>query len=118
MGTFLLFRRTALETIGSPKRPFDESFPIFFNEVDLLYRLDNAGWKCLYTPVARIKHYGGESTKQVRKNMIWESHRSLIHYFRKHHGTGFGAVGLPFLTVAIYLAAFVRAKGYHVGFKA
>ncbi len=118
MGTFLLFRREALETIGPVTAPFDESFPIFFNEVDLLYRLKVAGWDCLYTPNAQIKHHGGESTKQVRSSMIWESHRSLARYLKKHQGTGLSVVGLPFLTFIIYLAAFVRAKGYHAGFRA
>ncbi|CAN5376232.1 N/A [soil metagenome] len=118
MGTFLLFRREALAAIGDPKQPFDESFPIFFNEVDLLYRLSQAGWHCLYAPDVHILHYGGESTRQVRKSMIWESHRSLVHYLRKHYGTGLAGVGLPFLSAVIYTAAFIRAKGYHVGFKA
>jgi len=117
MGTFLMFRRAALAAIGDPAKPFDEEFPIFFNEVDLLYRLKKAGWDCLYTPNASIKHYGGESTKQVRKSMIWESHRSLVHYFRKHRGTGLGRVGLPFLAAGIYAAAFVRARGFHAGFR-
>lgn len=117
MGTFLLFRREALETIGDPRHPFDEGFPIFFNEVDLLYRLYRAGWGCLYTPSAQILHHGGESTKQVRKNMIWESHRSLVRYMRKHHGTGLGRVGLPLLAAPIYAAAFIRARGYHAGFR-
>ena len=49
MGTFLLFRRRALEAIGDPRKPFDEGFPIFFNEVDLLYRMNKSGWPCLYT---------------------------------------------------------------------
>jgi len=117
MGTFLLFRRAALAAIGDPKHPFDEGFPIFFNEVDLLYRLDRAGWPCLYTPRAQVLHHGGESTKQVRKSMIWESHRSLARYLRKHHGTGLAGVGLPFLTAALYAAAFVRARGYDAGFR-
>jgi len=117
MGTFLLFRRQALSTIGDPKHPFDEGFPIFFNEVDLLYRLYKAGWYCLYTPDAQILHHGGESTKQVRKSMIWESHRSLVRYMRKHHGTGLRGVGLPFLAAIVYLAAFVRARGYDAGFR-
>ncbi|MEZ0325544.1 MAG: glycosyltransferase family 2 protein, partial [Fimbriimonas sp.] len=69
MGTFLLFRREALADVGDPKKPFDESFPIFFNEVDLLYRLKMKGWGCLYTPKAKILHHGGESTKLVRKSM-------------------------------------------------
>ncbi|MFZ4506232.1 MAG: glycosyltransferase family 2 protein [Fimbriimonas sp.] len=117
MGTFLLFRRAALESVGDAKAPFDEGFPIFFNEVDLLFRLNRAGWPCLYTPDASILHYGGESTKQVRKSMIWESHRSLIRYLRKHHSRDFGAVALPFLSLLIVAAAFFRARGYHAGFR-
>jgi len=83
MGTFLLFRRSALESVGSAGAPFDEKFPIFFNEVDLLYRLKKNGWNCLYTPKAKI-----------------------------------GVVGLPFVSVLIFAAAFVRAKGYDAGFRA
>lgn len=117
MGTFLLFRRTALEAVGDAKRPMDPAFPIFFNEVDLLYRLNLAGWPCYYTPDAQVKHYGGESTKQVRKSMIWESHRSLVRYLRKHSGTGIQKVGLPFLFAVIYVAAFIRARGFDAGFR-
>lgn len=115
MGTFLLFRREALP---NPRAPFDEGFPIFFNEVDLLYRMKSAGWDCLYTPAARILHHGGESTRQVKKSMIWESHRSLVRYLRKHGGTGVRRLGLPLVAAAIYVAAFVRARGYHAGFRA
>jgi GT2 family glycosyltransferase len=118
MGTFLLFRRQALADIGSAQSPFDEEFPIFFNEVDLLYRLRQAGWNCLYTPKAQIRHHGGESTKQVRKSMIWESHKSLNRYLWKHHGTGLGMIALPFVSFLIFAAAFVRAKGYDAGFRA
>lgn len=116
MGTFLLLRREALETVGDPRRPFDESFPIFFNEVDLLLRLRKAGWKCIYTPAAAILHHGGESTKLVRKSMIWESHRSLVRFLRKHQGTGLRGLRLWFLAPIIYAAAFIRAKGYYGGF--
>jgi len=118
MGTFLLFRRQALESVGSAMAPFDETFPIFFNEVDLLYRLKKAGWECRYSPKAQILHHGGESTKQVRKSMIWESHRSLARYLWKHGGKGLRVVGLPFVSVLIFAAAFVRAKGYDAGFRA
>jgi GT2 family glycosyltransferase len=118
MGTFLLFRREALAAVGDPKKPFDESFPIFFNEVDLLYRLQQAGWPTLYSPDVRIKHYGGESTKQVRKSMIWESHKSLLRFFRKHSRSPLSRLGLPLLTGIVYLGALIRARGYHAGFGA
>ena len=114
MGTFLLFRREALASAGSEKAPFDEQFPIFFNEVDLLYRLNKKGWPCLYAPSVRILHHGGESTRQVRKSMIWESHRSLGRFLAKHNLRGGGLVGRLVLSAT----AWVRARGYHAGFRA
>ncbi|HVL38398.1 MAG TPA: glycosyltransferase family 2 protein [Fimbriimonadaceae bacterium] len=118
MGTFLLFRRSALEAVGDPRSPFDESFPIFFNEVDLLYRMAQAGWPAMYSPAVVIRHRGGESTKQVRKSMIWESHRSLGRFFRKHYRTPLNAPLLWLLQFGLSLAAWVRAKGYDAGFRA
>lgn len=117
MGTFLLFRREALEAVGDPKKPFDETFPIFFNEVDLLYRMKMAGWPCWYSPQVKVLHHGGEGTKQVRKKMIWESHRSLVRFLRKHYGTAWNAPGLALVTALVYGAAFVRARGFDAGFR-
>ncbi|CAN5653206.1 glycosyltransferase family 2 protein [soil metagenome] len=117
MGTFLLFRRSALRDLGDDRRPFDEGFPIFFNEVDLLYRLAKAGWPAMYTPAAQIRHHGGESTRQVRPAMIWESHRSLLRYLRKHGGTFYRTFGFLLFTPLVLAAAFVRARGYHAGFR-
>ena len=116
MGTFLLFRRIALEGIGDVRRPFDESFPIFFNEVDLLFRLQAAGWNCVYTPDARLLHHGGESTKQTRKSMIWESHRSLVRFLHKHCRTAWNWPAIWIVSGVIMLAAWLRARGYHAGF--
>lgn len=110
MGTFNLFRRSALE---NPERPFDEQFPIFFNEVDLLYRLLKRGWPAWYSPSVRILHHGGESTKQAKKSMVWESHRSLIRYLRKHQPSSL----LPVWAIIVYTLAFLRARGYHEGFR-
>jgi N-acetylglucosaminyl-diphospho-decaprenol L-rhamnosyltransferase len=116
MGTFLLFRRKALAAVGDPRKPFDEHFPIFFNEVDLLCRLNKAGRPCLYSPEVVVRHFGGESTKQVRPAMIWESHRSLVRFLRKHYGRLWNAPGLWLLAATLYATAFVRARGYHAGF--
>ena len=117
MGTFLLFRREALQAVGDARAPFDESFPIFFNEVDLLYRMHRAGWDCLYSPGVHVLHHGGASTRQVRKSMIWESHRSLSRYMRKHYRTPMNALGLALLSGLLDVAAFVRARGWDAGFR-
>lgn len=113
MGTFLLFRGSILRDITGP---FDEQFPIFFNEVDLLKQVQDKGWRCWYEASLSIKHYGGESTKQVKKSMVWESHRSLIRYFSKNL-RGMARISLPFLSLAIWLGALVRARGFHEGFR-
>jgi GT2 family glycosyltransferase len=116
MGTFLLFRRAALEAVGDPRAPFDERFPIFFNDVDLLKRLADAGWPCWYCAAGHVVHHHGASTSQAKKAMTWESHKSLVRYFGKHLSYP-ARVLLPLIAVASYAAAFVRAKGYHVGFR-
>ncbi len=114
MGTFLLFKREALESLSLPE--FDEQFPIFFNEVDLLYRLHLKGWACRYFSDLSITHYGGESTKQVKKPMVWESHRSLYKYLKKHL-SGAARMALPLLWLVITVGAFVRARGWSAGFR-
>ena len=116
MGTFLLFRREALEAVGDPKAPFDERFPIFFNDVDLQKRLSEAGWPCWYSSAAHLVHWHGASTVQAGKSMVWESHKSLVRYFGKHL-RGVSLLLLPFIALASYSTAFVRAKGYHAGFR-
>lgn len=117
MGTFLLFRRSALERVGDPRRPFDESFPIFFNEVDLLERLHRAGLYAWYAPSIEIRHVGGASTKQARKSMIWESHRSLMRYGWKHWVRWWNWPLISLFSTAVLLAALVRARGFHAGFR-
>lgn len=116
MGTFILFRRQSLTQVGDITAPFDEQFPIFFNEVDLLYRLKEAGWRCWYTPKTHILHHHGASTRQVKKSMVWESHKSLLRYLDKHHH-GPTRLLLPLVRIVVLTAAFVRAKGFHEGFR-
>lgn len=81
MASALLLRGAALDEVGL----FDEQFPMFFNDVDLCRRLWDAGWQVWFTAAAELVHVGGASTRQVRREMILESHRSLTAYYRKHY---------------------------------
>ncbi len=81
MGSCLILRRRATEDVGL----LDEAFPIFFNEVDWLYRAKMKGWKVYFTPRAVIIHHGGAATSQAdRRKMIRESHESLLRFYDKH----------------------------------
>lgn len=116
MGTYLLFRRSILSKFTDPTNPYDEKFPIYFNEVDLLYRMKKAGYDCWYESSLSIFHHHGSSTKQVRKSMIWESHISLVRYFKKH-AVGLERIALPFIAIASIFGAIIRARGFSVGFR-
>lgn len=92
MASSFMMRRAAVESIitassGPDSQLFDEQFPIFFNDVDLCWRLKRQGWEIWYLPNSRVKHWGGASTRQVRAEMIAESHRSLANFYRKHWRT-------------------------------
>jgi len=81
MASALLLRSEALEQVGI----FDEDFPMFFNDVDLCKRLVDAGWEVWYTPDVTMVHHHGASTKQARREMVAESGRSFLYYYKKHY---------------------------------
>ncbi|MGD9497192.1 MAG: glycosyltransferase family 2 protein [Armatimonadota bacterium] len=81
MASALMIRREVVEQVGV----MDERFPIFFNDVDLCKRIWEAGWEIWFTPRACLVHVGGASTSQVRKNMLVQSHRSFLRFYRKHY---------------------------------
>ena len=63
---------------------FDPNFPMFFNDVDLCKRINNAGYEIWYLPEYQIFHLGGVSVKQVKIKMTISSHVSFFRYFEKH----------------------------------
>ena len=105
MTSCLLFRGEALRVVGR----FDETFPIFFNDVDLCWRMRQAGWEIWFVPQARVVHHGGASTRQVRLAMLWESHRGLHRYYRKHYRGRLFAPIYGLIVAAIYAGAVARS---------
>lgn len=97
MGSCLLLRRRALEEVG----PFDPQFRIFFNEVDLCYRLKQAGWRIYFTPQARFLHHVGKSTHQVWPKMVRESEEGLVRFYAKHYRQRY-----PYPLYALFLLLF------------
>jgi len=82
MASALALRRQALDEVGL----FDEGFPLYFNDTDLCYRLKQAGWKVIFEPRARVKHFFGQSsTWQVRPAAVLASHRGLSRFYAKHY---------------------------------
>lgn len=81
-GACLMIRRAAWEQVG----PLDERFFMYFEEVDLCYRLKKAGWRIFFTPRAQVVHYGGGSSRQHIDVRVVVLYQSLIRFFQKHYG--------------------------------
>jgi N-acetylglucosaminyl-diphospho-decaprenol L-rhamnosyltransferase len=80
-GSCLLVRRTAFQEVNG----FDEGFFMYFEDVDLGYRLGKAGWKNVYTPSATVVHTGAHSTSTESTKMLRAHHDSAYRYLEKKY---------------------------------
>jgi GT2 family glycosyltransferase len=82
VGAALMTRREVLDRVGG----FDEGYFMYSEELDWQRRVQQAGWKIVYLPVAVITHYEGKSSEQATAARHIRFNRSKVRYFRKHHG--------------------------------
>jgi len=80
-GSCLLVRRTAYDAIGG----FDDAFFMYFEDVDLGYRLGKAGWKSFYIPHAVVTHSGAHSTGTESSRMLQAHHKSAYLYLSRKY---------------------------------
>ena len=80
-GSFVLVRRAAFESIGK----FDEGYFMYFEDVDMGYRMGKTGWRSLYTPSATVTHSGAHSTNTESAKMIKTHHESANRYLAKKY---------------------------------
>jgi GT2 family glycosyltransferase len=106
-GMFMLLRRDALEQVGV----LDEAYFVYAEEADLCFRLWRHGWRCVFTPEARILQHegGGKSTRQVSARMYVELQKSLLVFQRKHYGPTGWACGKAMFVGAMAARASVWA---------
>jgi N-acetylglucosaminyl-diphospho-decaprenol L-rhamnosyltransferase len=78
-GACILVRRTAFEMVGG----FDEAYFMYVEDVDLCWRLGQAGWRVGYEPGGRVVHALGGSSRAMPYRMIAEHHRSLLRFVSK-----------------------------------
>jgi len=102
-GAFMLLRKEVIDKIGY----LDETFFMYGEDIDLSYRITQAGYKNYYYPEARIIHYKGESTKKSSLNYVFMFYNAMIIFAKKHYSLK-NARSLSFLiNFAIYFRAFV-----------
>jgi GT2 family glycosyltransferase len=104
VGCCMLIPRTALERVGG----FDPGFFVYSEEHDLCRRMRNAGLRVVFTPHARMIHFGGQTSRRMSTRMALVQVESRIRYFRKHHGR----IACALFRAIVLLAAAWRLAGW------
>lgn len=92
-GASLLIRTETLRQAGL----FDETYFLYYEEVDLCMRAGRQGWSCWYVPASRVVHLVGMSTgvtkrasRPRRRAPYW--FQSRRYYFVKHYGRVYASI--------------------------
>ncbi|WP_104082409.1 glycosyltransferase family 2 protein [Cryobacterium sp. Y11] len=85
-GAFLLVRRSVLDELDG----FDEGYFMYFEDVDLGYRMGKRGLRNVYEPAAVVTHSGAHSTQGESSRMLRAHHVSAKRFlFKKYAGWQF-----------------------------
>jgi GT2 family glycosyltransferase len=103
-GAFMLMRKSVLDEIGY----LDEAFFMYGEDIDLSYRIVQAGWDNYYLADAAIIHYKGESTKKGSLNYVKTFYQAMIIFTQKHFsGRKLAGLFVAMLRGGIYFRAFI-----------
>lgn len=112
MGAAFLIRNDVWQSVGT----LDESYWIWFEEVDYCKRAKNAGWDVIYTPATTITHFGGVSFDQlIGFSRTMPMMNSAVVYAKKH--LGFFSVLVLYVLYPIGLVLTLPAAFAHMVFK-
>ena len=101
-GAAMLLRREAAERVGG----FDEAYFMYVEDVDICWRLREAGYRVVYDPDMRLVHHIGRTSSQQSVRMLYQHHRSMYIFFRKRY-RGWKGIALMPLVIAGLAGRFV-----------
>lgn len=106
-GACLMLRRRTFIDIGG----FDSDYFMYFEDVDLGYRLGKRGLRNVYVPSAVITHLGGVTTKSSKRSMLRAHHDSAKKFLAtKYRGAAWAPVRLM-LSLGLNLRLRMESRG-------
>ncbi|MBO4581963.1 MAG: glycosyltransferase [Bacteroidales bacterium] len=100
-GAFMMLRKTVLDKIGL----LDEDYFMYGEDIDLSYRITQAGYKNYYFPLTRIIHYKGECTKKSSINYVIVFYKAMQIFAKKHFSRKNASLFNCLINIAIWLRA-------------
>ena len=80
-GACILVRRSTYDLLGG----FDAGYFMYFEDVDLGYRIGKLGFRNVYEPMAQVTHMGAHSTTEDSNRMIRVHHDSARRFLSKKY---------------------------------
>jgi len=100
-GACMLVRRSAFEAAGG----FDQSYFMYFEDMDLCLRLARVGWRVVFEPRAAVQHVVGGSTRSAPYRKVFNHHRSALRFYCRRYARD------PRILLAPLVAATLAARG-------
>ena len=109
-GACVLVRKSAFDQLGG----FDDGYFMYFEDVDLGYRLGKAGYRNVYEPAAVVVHSGAHSTSDYSARMIAVHHQSARRFLtRKYSGWYLWPVRVMLIAGLDLRSAFLSRRATH-----
>ncbi len=95
MGSYMLIRKSILDVVGL----MDEDYFVYFEDLDLSKRINDAGFKTFYSNKYSIIHEAGGTGQKAEAYRLFYSLSSRYIYWRKHFRK------IPWLILTIFSVA-------------
>ncbi len=111
-GAYFMVRRSVLEKVGV----FDEQFFMYGEDIDLSYRIQQAGYTNYYFSGSTILHFKGESTQKQRFRYVKLFYGAMSQFVRKHQlHNGIFTAGILLAIGARALVSIIRRSIQRIG---
>lgn len=81
LGAAMCVRREAIQQVGL----LDDQYHMYVEEVDWSRRIVGAKWEAYCVPTAKVTHYGGASTGQIKTDSSVNLWRSRYRFYRTYY---------------------------------
>lgn len=100
-GAFMVIRKDVIDQVGM----FDERFFMYGEDLDLCYRIKEAGWRIVYNPeIGNVIHYKGASSKKRKFKTLFNFYEAMFLFYNKHYIKKYN----PLVTVLVYIAIIIQ----------
>jgi hypothetical protein len=93
VGAFMLMCGAALQQAGL----LDEAFFMYGEDLDLCYRIKQAGWRIIYNPAVTLLHIKGAASRKTSRRAIIAFYDAMRIFHHKHYR----ATSSPLVNVAV-----------------